>query len=816
MQGRTSAATVTAAGVAGAGRRRVASGIGLANPLVAVRLRFAFVLSFVLAARVATAVPSVRVAAGDPSPLGLPFSTFSGVALAGDGRVAFVGASTGAFRRDPVGLVHVVAAGDVLADGRQVAGVGNPALGPGGCVAVRAFLVGGGSRLLRRCGAQLDALVTTGAPAPGGGVIADLQAGVAYGPGGEVAFTALLDDGGTAIVRAVGTTLTRIVRTGDGAPSGGTFVSLRLVGVSSGGVVGFRGAVTGGRDGLFAGSGEQGSVQLRPIVVVGDASFAGGGTFTQLSGATLNDAGLWAFRGVVSVGRRAGVFRVDASGSVVLGVGVALEGDDVAGSAGVTLRQLPSSLAPSINASGAIAFRASLGGAETGSAVFVATPGGAPARILSTRDPTAVGALVRFRDPAMADDGSVLISASITGSGPGLFVYRAGVVSSLAALGDPTDVDTGQERFRFATPSVRGSADGAVFLGSREGIFLAGPGTPVERLAFIGGPTPLGGTYAAFDPPSVDAGGVVAFGAEIKTGRASRAVVSVSGGGTSRVVAATTGKVPGGGRFVDFFASTIDSLARGDVGPRGEVVFEATVQGSRTPRGLFLRSGAKKVRVLARARKKAPGGGTYDTFGTPALLGGTRIAFVAQVDQETGTRIPVLFARVKGGLKRVAAVGETAPGRMVGHFDDFDPPDANGTLVACRATLSESGREGIFLQGKTKGFTLLVGTGDPATPGATFRSFGRPVVSDAGIAFLGRLAGDSAPPTLFRAPVTDVPAADAPAPAVSVVIGPGAPSPLGGTVSEIAGVDGNRAGGLAVIADLVNASARTAIIADLP
>lgn len=768
-------------------------------------------MSFVLAARLASAAPTVRVVAGDASPLGLPFSTFSGLALASDGRVAFVGASSGAFRREASGLARVVAAGDVLQDGRQVAGVGNPVLGPGGCVAVRAFLVGGGSRLLRRCGAQLDALVSTGASAPGGGVIADLLSGVAYGPGGEVAFSALLDDGGTAIVRAVGTTLTRIARTGDIAPSGGTFVALRIVGVSNGGVVGFRGSVNGGRDGLFAGAGDV----LRPIVVVGDASFAGGGTFTQLAGATLNDGGVWAFRGVVSAGRRAGVFRADASGPVVLGSGVALEDDAVAGSAGVVLRQLPSSLTPSINASGAIAFRASLGGAESGSAIFVAVPGGAPARILSTRDPTAVGALVRFRDPAMADDGSVLISASITGSGPGLFVYRSGVVSSLASLGDATDIDTGQERFRFASPSVRVTAETAVFLGSREGIFVAPAGGPVERLAFIGGPTPLGGTYAAFDPPSIDAGGVVAFGAEIKNGRASRALVSASGADAARVVAATTGKVPGGGRFVDFFASTIDSLARSDVGPRGEVVFEATVQGSRTPRGLFMRSGGKKVRVLARANKRAPGGGTFDTFGTPALLGGARIAFVAQVDGESGTRAPALFARIGRGLKRVATSGQAAPGRMVGHFDDFDPPDASRGLVACRATLVEAGREGIFLQGK-KAFGLLIGTGDPATPGATFRSFGRPVVSDAGIAFLGRLAGVSAPPTLFRTTATDVPRDDAAAPAVAVVIGPGTSSPIGGSVSEITGVDGNRAGGLAVIADLVNASARTAIIADLP
>jgi hypothetical protein len=778
-----------------------------------VRLRVVLLSLCLFVARLAPAA-TVRVAAGDPSPLGLPFSTFSGLALAGDGRVAFVGASTGVFRRSGAALAHVVAAGDVLADGRQVAGVGNPAAGPGGCVAVRAFLVGGGSRLLRRCGAQLDALVTTGTPAPGGGVIADLLAGVAYGPGGEVAFTALLDDGGTALIRANGTTLTRIARTGDTAPSGGTFVALRLVGVSTGGAVAFRGSVTAGRDGLFSGSGNQGGVVLRSVVIVGDAAFAGGGTFTQLQGASVNDAGVWAFRGEVSNGHRAGVFVVDATGPIPLGRGLVVEGDAVAGSPDVIVRQVPSSLVPSNNGSGAIAFRASLGGAETGSAIFVAQPGGAPVRVLSTRDPTAVGALVRFRDPILANDGSLVVSASITGAGPGLFVYRAGVVSPLARLGDVTDIDDALERFTFANASTRDTAETAAFVGSREGVFLTRtPGT-VQTVAVLGGPTPLGGTYAAFDPPAIDAGGVVVFGAEIKDGRSSRALVAISEGQQSRVVAATTAKAPGGGQFVDFFASTIDSLARSDVGPRGEIAFEATLQGGKTPRGIFLKRG-KKMKILARARKKAPGGGTYDTFGTPALVAGNRIAFVAHVDGDAG-QINALFARVRGGLKRIAASGDGVPGRMSGRFDEFDPPDADGALIACRATLTDGGKEGIFLQSVKKGFGLLVGTGDPARPGTTFRSFGRPLVSDAGVAFLGRLAGDPTPPTLFRATVTAVPAPSAGAPAVDVVIGPGSPTPLGGAVSEITGVDGNRAGGLAVIADLVGAGARTAILADLP
>ncbi len=115
----------------------------------------------------AAAVPLAM--SGMPSPLGLPLSTLGGVSLMEDGSAAFLAASTGAFRRAGDALVRILAAGDQLADGRTVAGVSAPALGPGGCVAVRAFLVDGGSRILRRCGAATDVVASTGEAAPGGG-----------------------------------------------------------------------------------------------------------------------------------------------------------------------------------------------------------------------------------------------------------------------------------------------------------------------------------------------------------------------------------------------------------------------------------------------------------------------------------------------------------------------------------------------------------------------------------------------------------------------------------------------------------------------
>src|SRR5439155_3974263 len=120
-----------------------------------------------------------------------------------------------------------------------------------------------------------------------------------------------------------------------------------------------------GPDGLFSWDGSA----LGRIAVVGDASPAGG-AFTSVGLGTLNDAGVCAFRASISSGPRAGIFRAVVSAFPTLAT-VALEGD--ATPIGGTLETFPTSLAPSVNAGGDVAFRATLAGDGVPSAgVFVA------------------------------------------------------------------------------------------------------------------------------------------------------------------------------------------------------------------------------------------------------------------------------------------------------------------------------------------------------------------------------------------------------------------------------------------------------------
>ena len=759
------------------------------------------VLVFLLATG-AHAASAPALVTGHQSPLGLPFSSFANPALMVDGRVAVLGSSSGAFRRAGGNLVHISAAGDVLADGRVVAGVSAPALGPGGCTAVRAFLVNGGSRILERCGAATTVVAVTGESAPGGGSFAEFVDNVASGGAGQVAFSAVLNDGSAGLYVWAGGALSEVVRTGDAAPNGGVYSALLLIGVATDGRVGFRAAVAAGRDGLFMTTPNG----VKSLVQTGDASPVGS-TFRTVTGASMNDSGTVAFRGDLNGGTQAGVFRIDTSGPVPLVQAVVLAGATVGGPT-TTISSLPSSLTPAINSGGTVAFRASVQGGNGGSGIFVAPPGATLQQVVSARDKIDVGALVRLRDPAIADDGSLVIPASVTGNGPLLVIYRGGALSTLAQVGQPTDIDTGDERFRFAQPSVREAAEDAVFTGTREGIFVVGRDGSLAMLAFVGGKAPasLGGTFAGFDPPAADAPGVAAFGVEVKDGKkVSRAIV-MSGPRGLRVAAESSERVRGG-RLVDFFASTIDSLSRPDVGPQGQLAFEATLQGGKAPRALLLRRSGKPQPVAMAQTGAAPGGGKYDTFGTPALLRGGSMAFVTQAGD---TNQPRLCLRRGSRTLLLAKQGGGAPGRLPGRFDTFDPPTASDTLVGFRSMLDQGGKEGLYLASPSAA-GLLVGTGDPAPAGGSFRSFSTPAMGSSYAVFLGRLIGSTTSPGLYRVRADAVPAADAGRAATDVLALPGAPTPLGGTIQDFEAYTANRVDAVAVITDLMGASARTAL-----
>jgi hypothetical protein len=744
----------------------------------------------VLAASTAGAEPQALVRLGDPSPLGLRFSRFSDVALGDDGRVAFIGATTAVFRRSGSTLVHVIGAGDTL-EGRMLAGVGAHVVGRGGCLAGLVTFVDGGAGIFRGCGGTTELVAETGQAAPEG-TYAAFGPDIVLGSDNRVAFTARLGAATALLLADDLGTVRELARTGGVSPAGGTFASLRPLGITVAGQVGFQATVIDGNDGLFYWDG----VALAKLVVTADASPAGG-SFESIGFTTLNETGVWAFRATVTTGQE-GVFRADTSAVLPALTVVALTGQPTP--IGGTFRDFPSSLRPGINALGSVAFRASVQEGEFTSAFFLAAAGGTTVKIVATGEATAAGQLSRLRDIVLADDGGVLLGATLIDPGrggtPGVFSSRSGVIARVALVGDTTDLGGG---FRFIDARAADDIEGAHVLGLREGLFIADTSGALETVAAIGDPTPIGGSYTSLDQPAAGPGTRIVFGANIRGARAGEALLTSRRRGPAALV--ITGRnVKRGGRILDFFAEPLDALTRASVGP-GSTAFQAALTGAAASSGLFSRGG-RGIAVIALEGQQAPGGGRYRAFGTPAVVRGRQAAFVAEVGDTSA-----LFLKRGARTIPLARAGKDTVTRLGGTFASFGTPATGAGGVVFRATLS-GGRDGLFFV-RGRQLVALAGRTDMEPGGGRFRLFGTPTTAGASVVFLADVEGGSTSGGVFRVPVATPP--EDVAPAVEALAVDGGPSPLGGTFIGFGTPAGNRSGQVAYTADLSGAAAPGAI-----
>jgi hypothetical protein len=419
-------------------------------------------------------------------------------------------------------------------------------------------------------------------------------------------------------------------------------------------------------------------------------------------------------------------------------------------------------------------------------------------KMVGVGEATDVGQLARLREVALGDDGAVLVRASLTRGDAGLFRARNGGVESIALLGDATDLGTG---FRFADAHVRGAVEQAVFLGVKEGVFVAdGPGQ-IFPVAVLGEPSALGGTYSALDPPTA-AGGRVVFGATIRDGKAPQALFTL--GRRGAVPMLTTGRrAPGGGRLLDLFADPLDGQPRAAVAG-ATVAFQAGLTGTPTPSGLFTLRG-HRLRAIARAGDTAPGG-RLRAFGMPALRSAADVAFVAEVSGPSGT---ALYRRRGRKTRAIALSGRETATRLGGRFADFDPPAASPDGIVFRATLDQGGRDAIFLA-RGRSLEALVASGEVAPGGGRFRSVGTPAASAAAFVFHAVVTGGAASGGIYRA----VPGEPGAAATLTALVTGGERAPIGGTYLGFGPPSGNDEGAVAFTADLVGAHAASAVFFD--
>ncbi len=403
---------------------------------------------------------------GDPSPEGDAFSLAFGPAINASGQVAFgsrlhsrpasiylssggestrVAGSGDAVARDPrffLGLVDAInSAGTVISEGSSF---------PGG---------------LGLYDNNLNSIAHTGDPAPGGGVFVS-TVNASGNDNGDVVFLGGLSTLGTGVFMSSGGTLNRLVATGDPAPGGGTFLSfLNLPSINNLGQVAFPADVAPpGRAGIFLSS----EAGLAPLVQVGDAA-PGGGTFSSLRFAWLNDAGHVAFLGDVTSPGRSGVFLWSA-GAIRA---VAQVGDSAPGG-GTFTSFFSSFFGPAINASGQVAFRADL---SNGNGAFLFSDG-TLSRIAHSGDPAPGGGMLEFIDDiSLNDTGQVAFSAlnSLDG-GESVYLFSGGTLSKVAGPRDPAP---GGGTLTFAQePRLNAQGQVAMSVGATtgsEGVILATP-----------------------------------------------------------------------------------------------------------------------------------------------------------------------------------------------------------------------------------------------------------------------------------------------------------------------------------------------------
>jgi hypothetical protein len=646
---------------------------------------------------------------------------------------------------------------------------------------------------MRRCGTELVTLAEVGDTAPGGARFATFGSDVVIGIGGRVAFTALLESGATALYLTLGDRIfTELVRTGGPSPAGGLYTSFRPVGISASGQVGFRGAVTSGPDGLFYWTG----AMLAKLAVVGDSTPAGG-SYTAVGLASMNDAGIWAFRATVSGDVGGGVFRADTAPGLPSIETVVLRGG--ATPIDGTFAEFPTSLVPSINDARAVAFRATVAKGKANSGVFVASASGEVTSAVAVRAKIGDGDrfLVRLREVTLAEDGGVVVRATLDNGKPGLFLARDGAATPLAQLGDATDLGSG---FRFTDASSSEVAGDAVFLGIEDAVFVGTSASDLRAVAALGEATSLRGTYAGVDPPAGGDGRIV-FGAAIQGGRTGEALFTI-GPKRQRPTVRSGTKVKGAGRLIDLFSDPLDELARPGVG-RGGVAFQAALTGGSARSGIFLKAATGPLRAIALDGDRAPGGGQYRSFGTPAVVGPRKVAFVAELTNPATTALVLRRGRRQVLLARA---GQDTGTRLGGRFFSFDTPIAGAGGVAFRATLQDR-RDGIFFA-RGDSVVALVATSETDPSGGRFRAFGTPAVAGTDVIVRADVANGTIPGGLYRISTTDN--------AITPLAPAASPSPAGGTFLAFGTPVANRQGAIAYTADLLNAPTPTTIIIDTP
>ena len=343
---------------------------------------------------------------------------------------------------------------------------------------------------------------------------------------------------------------------------------------------------------------------------------------------------------------------------------------------------------------------------------------------------------VALIDPPVSNErGEVAFDAFLGGPNhSGIFVNRGKTTSAFALGGN---LAGGQFQFVFS-PTLTSRGDAIFF--SDLGIFRA-DGKHTVPLVHNGDPAPGGGSLTPSSNFVANPRGVIAYNGFVTGGESSDGIFRTEGAHTV-AIAFDGAAAPTGGNFNFFGAPVIDE--------RGRVAFTAGMDGGSADFALFRGDGETLTTVFA-ANQPAPGGGTFQDFGTPAMNEHGEVLALALLNKQEG---PIgLFLGNGKDTVAIALSGGAAP-KGGSYCRPTDPGCPSAVQFPTTNVLNDRGqaaftvfltggnsRSGIFRgDGRKTVAIALEGTEAPGTA-SVFDSFvDLRMDEDGRVIFIGRLA----------------------------------------------------------------------------
>ena len=390
------------------------------------------------------------------------------------------------------------------------------------------------------------------------------------------------------------------------------------------------------------------------------------------------------------------------SGSICGVESLAAHGQVAPNTNGGTLNPVAFINPTTVNASGRIAFNSQVDGSNRNQGVFVADSNGTIT--------------------------AIAIGCGLPGGG--------GDTTSMCGDASPIGGHFGGFFFgTFFTPDINDAGDVLFFCDvnggdSRRALFLyRGATGEIVKVAAIGDSSPIGGTFGAVGPGSLNNNGQVVFLASA-VGTINSDIFMWDNGVVTKV-AAVGDPAPGGGTYT-FLGTESAGFPDGtnvpvgplpDINDSGQLAFRAIVSGGITQLGIVVRT-AQVDEWYVKVPDPTPIGGTYFDMQAASINSAGQIAFFADYHPTPETTNSGWFAGAPGNWRKVVVFFDPIDGgQCLGLAFSRNPMqtiDAAGNVVFW-ANLDSNGTSDRLVLGLTDGNLLIAARrGDPTPIGGTF------------------------------------------------------------------------------------------------